>query len=407
MQPTVPWGTVARIAARVLLAGILGLVAFALSVLIVIPRATHGTALTVLTGSMTPNIPVGSVVIDRPVDPGTLHVGDIATYQEAPGKAEYITHRIVKIDTSKSPTQFTFKGDANRGPDIKLVPATAIRGKVWFHIPYLGGIRDAIQTKGGLAGVAMVLLAGYALFQVAGAYKDRRNTKAADTPDDHATITTAAGSEVDLAIVRQRLTTLTSLASEEIERLRPHALVQLLGGAFLNADDETFAMRVAELTACEPSDTPAPALNDQASTPVVAKRGPRAEHYPVPLYALPQDSGQSYVDAARAAGLKPALAYALPLTAVPTDMHPDNSPPPAATPPAAAAPTTSDVEADDGEAWPFVTTPLDALRSATLRSQGSVEAVPDVYGADDVRPVRCGDQSWQDAVERDEEHARV
>ncbi|MGN6129547.1 MAG: hypothetical protein ACTHOK_04325, partial [Nocardioidaceae bacterium] len=53
------------------------LLAFALAVgatlvvLVVIPRATHGSALTVLTGSMTPEIPVGSVVVVRPVDPGT------------------------------------------------------------------------------------------------------------------------------------------------------------------------------------------------------------------------------------------------------------------------------------------------------------------------------------------------
>src|SRR4051794_38499467 len=84
---------------RLLLLAVLAVVAFAIAVLVVLPRATHGTALTVLTGSMTPEIPVGSIVVDRPVDPGTLHVGDIATYQKEPGKAEFITHRIVKIDS--------------------------------------------------------------------------------------------------------------------------------------------------------------------------------------------------------------------------------------------------------------------------------------------------------------------
>ena len=57
-------------------------------------------ALTVLTGSMTPEIPVGSVVIDRPVDPGMLKVGDVATYQKVPGVDEYITH-VGNVDRSE------------------------------------------------------------------------------------------------------------------------------------------------------------------------------------------------------------------------------------------------------------------------------------------------------------------
>jgi signal peptidase len=147
----------------------------AVTVLIVIPRATNGVAMTVLTGSMTPGIPVGSVVIDRPVDPGTLRVGDVATYQAEPGVEKYVTHRIVAIDTDTTPTTFTFKGDANRAADIDPVPATAIRGQVWFHVPYLGTIRDALQSHGmrGLVLAAvLVILGGYSLFQIYSGLRD-------------------------------------------------------------------------------------------------------------------------------------------------------------------------------------------------------------------------------------------
>jgi signal peptidase I len=165
-----------RWSVRLVLCGVLSLTGFAVTVLIVLPRASHGVALTVLTGSMTPKIPVGSVVIDRPVDPGTLQVGDIATYQKAPGQSEYITHRIVAIDTSTSPVSFTFKGDANRGPDIDPVPATAIRGKVWFHAAYLGAIRDSLQSHGS-RGIALVLailgLTGFAVQQFVSARRGR------------------------------------------------------------------------------------------------------------------------------------------------------------------------------------------------------------------------------------------
>jgi len=168
---------VARWTYRIVASAVLALVLAAVTVLVIIPRATHGTALTVLTGSMTPGIPVGSVVIDRPVDPGTLKVGDVATYQKAPGVDEFITHRIVKIDASTNPATFTFKGDANRGPDITPVPAGAIRGKVWFHVPYLGTWRDSISGPMGrvlVIAVVVLLLGGYSVRQVRESLRDRK-----------------------------------------------------------------------------------------------------------------------------------------------------------------------------------------------------------------------------------------
>jgi signal peptidase I len=179
--------TAVRWLVRIVLVAFLAVVVAALGVLVVIPRVTHGAALTVLTGSMTPGIPVGSVVIDRPVDPGTLHVGDIATYQKAPGVNEYITHRIVKVDTSGPQTTFTFKGDANRGPDLDPVPAGAIRGEVWFHVPYLGGIRDGLGGAFGrtlLLAVVILGLAGYAARQFVGVVRERRTGPGPDEGAD-------------------------------------------------------------------------------------------------------------------------------------------------------------------------------------------------------------------------------
>jgi signal peptidase I len=177
-QASVVARATARWVTRLVLLALALLVLAALAIIIVIPRATHGTALTVLSGSMTPTIAVGSIVVVRPVDPGTLHVGDIATYQKAEGKAEFITHRVVKIDDSTSPPQFTFKGDANRGADIDPVSAKQIRGEVWFHVPYLGAIRDGLHGKGGVSLLAMLVLGGYALSQISGAWTDRRREPA-------------------------------------------------------------------------------------------------------------------------------------------------------------------------------------------------------------------------------------
>ena len=226
------WRRIAQWSIRLLLLAVLGLVTCAIVVLTLIPRATHGVALTVLTGSMTPGIPVGSVVIDRPVDPGTLHVGDVATYQVAPNKSEYVTHRIVKIDTSKTPTLFTFKGDANRGPDITPVPATAIRGKVWFHVPHLGSIRDALHTRGGLAGVAILALAGYALYMGASSLTDRRKAHAPSIA-------------IDLARAEPGFTLLMHVRRDAFDGLTPEVVSQALGIDLVEADEHTLTLRVA------------------------------------------------------------------------------------------------------------------------------------------------------------------
>jgi signal peptidase len=239
------WNRMATWAIRLVLFAVLGGVAFAVAVLVVIPRATHGVALNVLTGSMTPGIPVGSVVIDRPVDPGTLKVGDVATYQKAPGKPEFITHRVVKIDASKNPVLFTFKGDANRGEDVKPVPATAIRGKVWFHVPYLGALRDTLHTGGGMAAVAMLVLVGYALVQVGGALRDRRPK--ADEP------TAAAAALIPRGAAQARpdapsTPILVVMRSEVREGLTAGVFASLWSAVLLDEDDlaGTFTLLLAE-----------------------------------------------------------------------------------------------------------------------------------------------------------------
>ena len=176
--------------ARVVLSGLALLVLLVLTLLVAVPRVTHGAALTVLTGSMRPAPPVNSVVIERPVDPADLQVGDVVSYQQQPGRAVYITHRVAAIDRSTSPAMFTFKGDANRVADPVPVPATAIRGKVWLDVPYAGWLRQA----SGFRSTAMVLgvlgLSAYSVSQLAAGVRERRRHKA----DPAATASTVGAS---------------------------------------------------------------------------------------------------------------------------------------------------------------------------------------------------------------------
>ena len=120
---------------------------------LVIPRITGGAALSVLTGSMTPTIPAGSLVLVVPTDPQTVRTGDVITFQAAPGVAEYITHRVVEVRPNTTPATFITKGDANKGVDAEPVPAGAVRGIVRFHLPYLGDAAEFVRTPAGLVAV--------------------------------------------------------------------------------------------------------------------------------------------------------------------------------------------------------------------------------------------------------------
>lgn len=153
-------------------------VALTLVVMVVLPRLTHGFAMTVLTGSMTPDIPVGSAVLVRPVDPETLAVGDVATYEPTDAPAgTHVTHRVTAIERQAGERVFTFKGDANDVADSAPVSADQVVGEVWFHVPYLGAARDALHGRAGLSLLAMLVLGGYTLAQVGGALGDSRRKR--------------------------------------------------------------------------------------------------------------------------------------------------------------------------------------------------------------------------------------
>jgi signal peptidase I len=163
-----------RIAGRVAATVVIIVLVAATAVLAVLPRLVGGAAMTVLTGSMAPDLPVGSVVLVRRVDPATLRVGDVATYRQA-GGSNLVTHRIVAIDLTSRPITFTFQGDRNPVPDPQPVPATAIRGKVWFDVPYLGSLRERLGRGQPVVVLLGVLgLAAFSVRQFSAVWRDRR-----------------------------------------------------------------------------------------------------------------------------------------------------------------------------------------------------------------------------------------
>ena len=102
----------------------------------------------VLSGSMEPELKVGSLVITRPVEPETIVVGDIITFRPAAAGESTITHRVISIRVN-SPPAFETKGDANANPDAFIVPSRKLVGKVIFETPYWGYFTEFLKTPFG------------------------------------------------------------------------------------------------------------------------------------------------------------------------------------------------------------------------------------------------------------------
>ena len=82
------------------------------------PRVLHYRTATMLTGSMSPGIVPGDVIVDTPEQPADISVGQIITYQIPVDDHRVESHRVVWVHHNKDgSTLFRTKGDANNGAD--------------------------------------------------------------------------------------------------------------------------------------------------------------------------------------------------------------------------------------------------------------------------------------------------
>ena len=75
------------------------------------------SGLVVRSGSMEPDVPVGSLVVARPVAPGDVHLGDVvAVPRQRNGRHVLLLHRVVVLTERDGQRQAQLKGDANPVP---------------------------------------------------------------------------------------------------------------------------------------------------------------------------------------------------------------------------------------------------------------------------------------------------
>lgn len=123
------------------------------SMLAVIVLALLGAAragwgfVAVLSSSMEPELPAGSLAVRRPLDPGKIRAGDVITFRNASGNL-LTTHRVVAVQGGSS-LRFITQGDANAAADPDPVAAEQLVGKIIFQLPHLGRILLFIRSRQG------------------------------------------------------------------------------------------------------------------------------------------------------------------------------------------------------------------------------------------------------------------
>lgn len=98
----------------------------------------------VVTGSMEPQIPVGSLIGVRYEEPSMLEPEQVITFIH---RDSIVTHRVVLNDVSNR--ELITKGDANAQEDMEPVPYKDVIGRMCFHIPIIGAIFAELSTLNG------------------------------------------------------------------------------------------------------------------------------------------------------------------------------------------------------------------------------------------------------------------
>lgn len=127
------------------IAGVLILLAvICAGLLLTVPKMLGYEVYNVVSGSMEPEIPIGSLILVGPAQPETIAEGEVIAFESSDS---VVTHRVVS--NKKLEGEFVTKGDANAQEDLTPVPYTAFIGRVERHVPYLGQYMVIYSTNVG------------------------------------------------------------------------------------------------------------------------------------------------------------------------------------------------------------------------------------------------------------------
>ena len=164
-----------------ILSTIVLVVLLAAAAVILVPMLLGYKEMAVLSGSMEPTIPVGSLVYVKPVEASELEAGDVCTYYLSDGET-FVTHRVLSIDPDAQ--TLVTQGDANESPDGDI-QFSQVYGRADFHLLYLGIAIQNLRTPVGImtiCGVVMLVILLNFIPAIIDAAEDEKKQKRQENP---------------------------------------------------------------------------------------------------------------------------------------------------------------------------------------------------------------------------------
>ncbi len=137
------------------------LIVIALCSLLVLPGIFGYYMYHVLSGSMEPQMPVGSLIYVHKEAPEEIGEQDIIAFFSSLEDSGIITHRVIKNNIASG--TFITKGDANEKEDTMPVPYDNFIGRVVLIIPYVGKALTALTSFYGKIAAACIVALGVIL----------------------------------------------------------------------------------------------------------------------------------------------------------------------------------------------------------------------------------------------------
>lgn len=120
------------------------------------PLAIGDHSFTMRSGSMTPTLETGDVVVTEPIAPLSARVGQIVTFRDPEGSGKLFSHRVQSIRPAGDVVHFVTRGDANTATERWSVPADGTLGRVVYRVPKIGYALVWTATPEGRIGLIAI-----------------------------------------------------------------------------------------------------------------------------------------------------------------------------------------------------------------------------------------------------------
>lgn len=150
---------------------------------ITVPKLMGYEIYDIVSGSMEPEIPIGSVIYVKSAAPEDIQEGDVIAfrrgYPQESGmdgmllemEGAVVCHRVVRNQVVEG--WFETKGDANEQADMNKIPYDDLIGRVTYHIPVLGSLMALLTGTVGKMYMVCFAACGAMLNMLAGRMRER------------------------------------------------------------------------------------------------------------------------------------------------------------------------------------------------------------------------------------------